>query len=109
MNLLAREIDAYYDGFPHARALLDALRVCELVVPLADDGRPLCVTDRGLTWVCAFTSTDRLARFAVTRGEGEREWSYTRVRGALLLEQDSGIAVDLGSRRPMVLPAGAAA
>ena len=90
MSLLAREIDAYYDGFPHAEALLDAVRHSELIVPLSPDGRPLCVSDAGLTWVCAFTDRTRLARFAVARRDGDREWDYARVPGSELSGLPSG-------------------
>ncbi len=108
MSWLTSEIDAYHDGAPCPDALVAALREAELLVPLVDGDLPMCVADRGLVWVCAFTSTRSLSRFATARGEGDVEWTYRHVRGAELLEIDYGIAVDLGGRRPMVFPAGCA-
>ncbi|KOU71800.1 hypothetical protein ADK61_30210 [Streptomyces sp. XY66] len=41
----------------------------------------------GLDWICAFSDEEALARFAVARGEGDREWTYRRVVGARLLDE----------------------
>lgn len=108
MSRLTTEIDAYHDGAPCPGALVAALRAEELLVPLVDGELPMCVADGGLVWVCAFTSTRSLARFAIARGEGDDEWAYRRVRGAELLGSGYGVAVDPGARRPMLFPAGCA-
>lgn len=106
MCWLTSEIDACYDGAPCPEALVAAAREAELVVPIVYGDLPMCVGHRGLDWVCAFTSTRALARFARARGEGDVEWLYRRARGANLLEFAYGLAVDLGGRRPMLFPAG---
>ena len=108
MSWLTSEIDAYHDGAPCPDALVAALREAELLVPLVDGDLPMCVADRGLVWICAFTSTRSLTRFAAARGEGDAEWTFRRVRGTELLEFSYGVAVDLGARRPMLFPAGCA-
>ncbi len=108
MSRLTSEIDAYHDGVPCPDGLLAALREAELLVPLVDGDVPMCVADRGLVWICAFTSTRTLARFADARGDAETVWTYRRVRGAKLLAFAYGVAVDLGARRPMLFPAGCA-
>ena len=108
MSWLTSEIDAYHEGVPCPDGLLAALREAELLVPLVDGDAPMCVADRGLVWICAFTSTRSLARFADARGDGGAEWTYRRVRGTELLRFAYGVAVDLGTRRPMLFPAGCA-
>ncbi|TCK20142.1 SseB family protein [Pseudonocardia endophytica] len=106
MSWLTSEIDAYHDGVPCPEALAAALRGSELLVPLVDGDLPMCVADRGLVWICAFTSSRSLARFATARGGGDDEWTYRRVRGTELTDLAYGVAVDLGGRRPMLFPAG---
>ncbi len=78
-----------------------------LVVVPVSDGDVLSVAGGGVTWVCAFTDLAALARFAVLRGEGGREWSYVTISGAFLLSalpRRTGVAVDLGSEQPELLP-----
>ncbi|HWM58891.1 MAG TPA: hypothetical protein VNO83_13740, partial [Pseudonocardia sp.] len=84
MSWLTSEIDAYYDGAPCPEALVAAARVAELLVPIVEGDVPMCLADRGLVWMCAFTAPRSLARFARARGEGEVEWTYRRVRGVEL-------------------------
>ncbi|MCT9089266.1 SseB family protein [Streptomyces sp. ASQP_92] len=65
----------------------------------------------GIRWIHAFSDEAALARFAIARGEGDREWAYQRVLGARLLDiavpalgVPAGVALDVGSPRGMVFP-----
>ncbi len=82
-----------------------------LLVPL--DGREGLWTVElgGLDWICAFSDEEALARFAVARGEGDREWTYRRVVGARLLDDvipaltfPCGVAMNAAGPEGMVLP-----
>jgi len=75
----------------HAR--LGEFRRSQVLVPLgALPGpdraaeAPLTVDMGGVRWILAFTGEAALARYAVARGEGEREWRYRGVWGAALLD-----------------------
>ncbi|MGW0846337.1 hypothetical protein ACWD26_40640 [Streptomyces sp. NPDC002787] len=87
-----------------AAALLGEFRRTAVLVPLSDDGDPLTGEYGGVRWIYAFSDEPSLARFAVARGEGAREWTYDRVLGARLLDVaipampvPYGVALDVGS------------
>jgi hypothetical protein len=102
---LTEQIAAVHSGRATPDELLSAFRSASLVVAMESPTAATTVRDQGLTWVCAFTSTTRLAEFAAARGEGEREWSFRVLTGAELTESsDAGVAVDLGSAAPMLFP-----
>nr|WP_237751099.1 SseB family protein [Streptomyces collinus] len=67
-------------------------RRSQVLVPVgAPDGQggevaPLTVDMGGVRWILAFTGEAALARFAVARGEGDRQWPYRGVWGAALLD-----------------------
>ncbi|KUN82724.1 hypothetical protein AQJ66_21535, partial [Streptomyces bungoensis] len=86
------------------RAVLGEFRRTPVLVPVDDDEVPLTADHGGLRWILAFSTEAALARFAVARGEGEREWAYQRVLGARLLDVavpavgvPCGVALDAGS------------
>lgn len=71
--------------------LLGEFRRTAVLVPLAGgadgDGEQVLTADlNGLRWIFAFSDEAALARFALARGEGGREWPYRRVLGARLLD-----------------------
>ncbi|WP_240468129.1 hypothetical protein [Streptomyces dangxiongensis] len=68
-------------------ALLGEFRRTAVLVPLdAADGSPLTADLGGVRWFYAFSDERALARFALARGEGDREWPYQRWLGARLLD-----------------------
>lgn len=101
-------MDADIAQFPE---LLGELRRTAVLVPLVD-GDGLWTADwGGVRWICAFSDEAALARFAVVRGEGAREWAYRRVLGARLLDVmvpalgvPGGVALDVGSDGGVVFP-----
>ncbi|MET7602435.1 hypothetical protein ABZS96_07835 [Streptomyces avermitilis] len=87
-----------------AAALLGEFRRTAVLLPLSEDGAPLTADSGGIRWIYAFSDETALARFALARGEGAREWVYDRVRGARLLDAaipslgvPCGVALDVGS------------
>ncbi|GAA2640004.1 hypothetical protein GCM10010307_39790 [Streptomyces vastus] len=75
-----------------------------MLLPLGADGSPLTAEFGGIRWIYAFSDEATLARFAIARGEGAREWAYERVLGARLLDAaipampvPCGVALDVGS------------
>lgn len=87
-----------------AAALLGEFRRTAVLVPLSADGAPLTGEHGGIRWIYAFSDEPSLARFAIARGEGAREWAYDRVLGARLLDVaipampvPYGVALDVGS------------
>ncbi|MGW0839087.1 hypothetical protein ACWD26_02805 [Streptomyces sp. NPDC002787] len=87
-----------------AAALLGEFRRTAVLVPLSVDGDPLTGEFGGIRWIYAFSDEPSLARFAIARGEGTREWTYDRVLGARLLDAaipampvPYGVALDVGS------------
>ncbi|GAA2735496.1 hypothetical protein [Streptomyces nogalater] len=68
-------------------ALLGEFRRSAVLVPLDPETEsPLAADLGGVRWFYAFSDEGALARFAVTRGEGAREWAYQRWLGARLLD-----------------------
>ncbi|WP_318036852.1 hypothetical protein [Streptomyces caniscabiei] len=87
-----------------ASALLGEFRRTAVLVPLSAEGDPLTGEFGGIRWIYAFSDEPSLARFAIARGEGAREWTYDRVLGARLLDVaipampvPYGVALDVGS------------
>lgn len=84
--------------------LLGEFRRTAVLVPLDGDDAPLAGDFGGIRWIYAFSNDAALARFAIARGEGGREWPYRRVLGARLLDAvvpsvgvPCGVALDVGS------------
>ncbi|MEY9937018.1 SseB family protein [Streptacidiphilus sp. MAP5-3] len=107
---LLDEVAAIYAGHTDPERLVDAFRRAVLLCP-TEDREPLAVDDRGITWLLAFTTPAALARWAVARGDGAVTWEFARIDGALLLDvaapevgSPCGVAVDVGSDRPLLLP-----
>jgi hypothetical protein len=91
--------------------LLGEFRRTAVLVPF-DDQDSLWTADlNGVRWICAFSDEEALARFAVARGDGAREWTYQTILGARLLDVmvpmlpgPGGVALDAGSEDGMVFP-----
>nr|WP_078972990.1 hypothetical protein [Streptomyces sp. MMG1533] len=90
--------------------LLGEFRRTAVLVPVTEDESPLTGDYDGTRWICAFSDESALARFAIARGEGSREWAYRRVLGARLLDVaipavgvPCGVALDVGSEGEGVL------
>ncbi|MFJ4953831.1 hypothetical protein [Streptomyces sp. NPDC088760] len=66
--------------------LLGEFRRTAVLVPVDGDGVPLSGDFGGVRWIYAFSNEQSLARFALARGEGAREWAYQRWLGARLLD-----------------------
>ena len=105
------EINAVRSGFGEPTALMSALRDALLLVPTHGEFQLVTGAYAGERWICAFTSREELAKFAIARGEGDREWSYLTTLGGRLLDgvvsdQDHvGIVVDVAGERPLTFPA----
>ncbi|KOV91427.1 hypothetical protein ADL04_33640, partial [Streptomyces sp. NRRL B-3648] len=54
--------------------LLGVFRRTAVLVPVDGDGAPLAGDVGGVRWIYAFSNELALARFALARGEGGREW-----------------------------------
>jgi hypothetical protein len=73
-------------------AQLGEFRRSRVLVPLGTlpgpngEEAPLTVDMGGVRWIIAFTGEAALARYAVARREGGREWRYWGVWGAALLD-----------------------
>jgi hypothetical protein len=85
-------------------SLLGEFRRTPVLVPLDENEDPLVGDYGGVRWIYAFSNESALARFAIARGEGSREWAYQRVLGARLLDAGvpaagvpCGVALDVGS------------
>ncbi|MEU9330108.1 SseB family protein [Streptomyces canus] len=131
---LAAEIHDLYDGQGDGDRLLAAFRTAALYVPFdqsAEDagevngtqGDAMCSGEAdGVRWLYAFTSTTELERFARARAEAGTDpgWASGRIRywtvlGSRLLDiavptavaesrTPTGVAVDVGGIRPLLLP-----
>lgn len=66
------------------RSLLGEFRRTAVLVPTDSDNAPLVGDFDGIRWIYAFSNESALARFAIARGEGGREWPYQRLLGARL-------------------------
>ncbi|MFF7091735.1 hypothetical protein ACFY9A_04955 [Streptomyces rubradiris] len=66
--------------------LLGEFRRTPVLVPVDEAGDPLTGDFGGVRWIYAFSDEPALARFALARGEGGREWAYQRWLGARLLD-----------------------
>ncbi|KOV90831.1 hypothetical protein ADL04_35475, partial [Streptomyces sp. NRRL B-3648] len=66
------------DGPEHRRrefaVLLGVFRRTAVLVPVDGDEAPLTGDVGGVRWIYAFSNELALARFALARGEGGREW-----------------------------------
>ncbi|MFB0616672.1 hypothetical protein [Streptomyces sp. AGS-58] len=79
--------DAVERGRRAFAVLLGEFRRTAVLVPLdAENGSPLTADFGGVRWFYAFSDEPALARFALARGEGGREWPYQRWLGARLLD-----------------------
>ncbi|MYV40167.1 hypothetical protein GT030_15150 [Streptomyces sp. SID1328] len=73
-------------------ALLGEFRRTPVLVPLGDGPGPegergLLTADLGgIRFILAFSDEQALARYAVARGQADREWTYQTVLGARLLD-----------------------
>ncbi|MFE1873575.1 hypothetical protein ACFW9N_22230 [Streptomyces sp. NPDC059496] len=109
---LAGEISATRDGSGHSGRLLGEFRRTALLVPLSegDDGGLMSGWQGGVRWIYAFTDEEALARFAVARGAGAREWEYLSILGARLVDAviptvdgPTGVAVDVADEAGSML------
>lgn len=108
---LVDEIARIHSGSIDAARLLAAFRDAVVVVPTDGEESLLTVDDRSIAWVPAFTDTAALARFALARGKADQPWQYLTTRGSRVLDTllpaidgPAGVAVDVGSPRPVFLP-----
>jgi hypothetical protein len=90
--------------------LLGRFRRTAVLVPVDGQDAPLVADLGGIRWILAFSNEASLARYAVARGEGDREWPYQRWLGARLLDAavpavgvPCGVALDAGSEGEGVL------
>ena len=90
--------------------LLGEFRRTAVLVPTDPDNAPLVGDFGGIRWIYAFSNESALARFAIARGEGGREWPYQRLLGARLLDAavpavgvPCGVALDVGTEGEGVL------
>ncbi|MEU8028173.1 hypothetical protein AB0C13_05985 [Streptomyces sp. NPDC049099] len=90
--------------------LLGTFRRTAVLVPVDEDEAPLTGDYGGIRWIYAFSDETALARFALARGEGDREWAYQRWLGARLLDAGvpavgvpCGVALDVGGQGEGVL------
>ncbi|MFG2354036.1 hypothetical protein [Streptomyces sp. NPDC048521] len=84
--------------------LLGEFRRSAVLVPVDEDDAPLAADFGGVRWIYAFSNEHALARFALARGEDDRQWAYQRWLGARLLDAavpavgvPCGVALDVGS------------
>lgn len=91
--------------------LLGEFRRTAVLVPFDPYGSLWTADQGGVRWICAFSDEESLARFALARGEAEREWTYQTVLGARLLdvlvptlEGPAGVALDAGSDGGVLFP-----
>ncbi|MER8119220.1 hypothetical protein [Streptomyces sp. NPDC094031] len=82
-----------------------------VLVPVDEHDVPLTADLGGVRWILAFSDETALARYALARGEGDREWSYQRWLGARLLDAavpavgvPCGVALDVGGAGTLFPP-----
>ncbi|MEU9862698.1 hypothetical protein AB0D99_17675 [Streptomyces sp. NPDC047971] len=104
--------DAEAEARREFEAVLELFRTTAVVVPRQDDAW-LTVDFGGVRWILAFSDESALARYALARGEGDRDWEYETVLGARLLDVSvpaagvpCGVAVDAadGAERAVLFP-----
>ncbi|MER7930358.1 hypothetical protein ABTY96_45870 [Streptomyces sp. NPDC096057] len=102
--------DAVARGRHEFAVLLGEFRRTAVLVPTDRDDAPLVGDFGGIRWIYAFSTESALARFAIARGEGGREWPYQRLLGARLLDAavpaagvPCGVALDVGTEGEGVL------
>ncbi|MFB7978450.1 hypothetical protein [Streptomyces vinaceus] len=88
---LGAEIAAYRVGTGDPGRLVGEFRRAVLIAPLAGGsvdgaGGLMSAVSGGIRWFYAFTDEEALARFAVARGEADREWPYLAILGARLVD-----------------------
>ncbi|MFJ9863699.1 SseB family protein [Streptomyces sp. NPDC101165] len=97
------------------RMRLGEFRRRRVLVPYGENGAALTVEMSGARWLLVFTDEVALARYARSRGEGDRSWRYRAVWGAAVLDAGvpavagtglpCGVLVDAGDgERGLVLP-----
>ena len=99
--------DVVVRGRREFAVLLGEFRRTAVLVPTDEDDAPLVGDFGGIRWIYAFSNESALARFAIARGEGGREWPYQRLLGARLLDATvlavgavgvpCGVALDVGT------------
>ena len=96
--------DVVVRGRREFAVLLGEFRRTAVLVPTDEDDAPLVGDFGGIRWIYAFSNESALARFAIARGEGGREWPYQRLLGARLLDAavpavgvPCGVALDVGT------------
>jgi hypothetical protein len=104
----------FYSGRLTASAMLDAVGASVLLAPMTNGDDLLVTRSHEMNWLLAFTSPQALGTFARRRDEGGQLWPYATIRGSRLLDEimpaiprPAGLAVDIGTTRPMLLPAAA--
>ncbi|MEW2621659.1 SseB family protein [Streptomyces sp. NPDC048106] len=92
-------------------AFLGEFRRTAVLVPVDEHDVPLTGDHGGVRWILAFSSEAALARYALARGEGDREWAYQRWLGARLLDAavpavgvPCGVALDVGGAGALFPP-----
>ncbi|MFH8338668.1 hypothetical protein [Streptomyces sp. AM6-12] len=90
---------------------LGEFRRTAVLVPVDEHGVPLTGDYGGVRWIYAFSSEAALARYALARGEGDREWPYQKWLGARLLDAavpavgvPCGVALDVGGAGALFPP-----
>lgn len=111
MSALVSEIAAVHAGRVDGPELIQAFRTAAVLVPVTGDSVLTVDDEHGIRWVLAFTDRLALAQWARLRGEGDREVTYRSVFGWRLLDVvipalggPAGVAVDVGSSLPLLLP-----
>ncbi|MEF2529584.1 hypothetical protein [Streptomyces sp. CS62] len=84
---VAPAVDAYEVARLAALQRLAEFRDGIVLVPSDEHGGPWTTRLGDLDWLCAFSDEEALYRFAVARGEVDREWPYRRISGARLLDE----------------------
>ncbi|MEP9382597.1 hypothetical protein [Nocardioides sp. KR10-350] len=110
---LRTEIRLVRGGVGNADAFRRALRESVLYVLPWNDDDLMCADQGGIRWVYAFTSALNVAAYALARGaRPDVPVDYLTVRADRLLDEavpalgvPAGLAIDIGSEQPMLVPA----